>query len=168
MQLKTAMAMTAVLMLAAPGWAGEAPTDPKMVVTAFYQAVNAKNYDSMAKYMITDFVDHTPYAGQAAGAYGVQHAFEEMYKSVPDLKIQVQQLVADGDTVVARISMVGTHKGTFMGLPASGKPFRMGGLDMIRVKNGKATERWGYLDLPGLQAQLGGAAAAPAPAPAKK
>jgi steroid delta-isomerase-like uncharacterized protein len=162
MRFKMAMAMAMVLMAAGPGRAGEAPAapaDPKLVVNAFYQAVNAHNFDSMAKYLITDFVDHNPDPGQAPGSYGVQKAFEEMYKAFPDLKIQVQQIVAEGDLVVARVSMVGTHKGPYMGMAATGKPFRMGGIDMVRVKNGKATERWGYFDVMALQQQL---------APAKK
>lgn len=159
MRLKMVMAMAVVLMAGASARSGEAPTDPKLVLNGFYQAVNAKNYDSMAKYMITDFVDHNPDPGQAPGAYGVQHAFEELYKAFPDLKIQVQQFVVDGEMVVARISVVGTHKGTFMGMAPTNKPFRMGGMDMVRVKNGKATERWGFWDAQAMMAQL---------APAKK
>ena len=159
MRFKMAMAMAVVVLAAGAGRAGEAPMDPKQVLTGFYAAVNAHNFDVMGKYLITDFVDHNPDPGQAPGANGVMHAFDEMYKAFPDLKIQVQQVVVEGDTVVARISMVGTHKGTYMGMAATGKPFRMGGIDMVKVKNGKATERWGYFDIPALQAQL---------APAKK
>lgn len=165
MRHKIAMAVLAVLAVAVQVSAGEAPpaaADNKRVLQAFYAGVNARNFDSMSKAMATAFVDHNPDPGQGGGSYGVQKAFEAMFKVVPDLKIQVQQLVAEGDMVVARVFMVGTAKGDFMGItgiPAAGKSFRMGGIDMVKFQGGKAVERWGYFDVDSLRQQL---------APAKK
>jgi steroid delta-isomerase-like uncharacterized protein len=159
------MLVTAVLIATSQIRAGEAPpatADIKKVAQTFYSGVNVRNYESMAKAMADNFVDHNPEPGQAAGSFGVQKAFEQMFKVVPDLKIQVQQMVAEGDTVVTRLFMVGTAKGDFMGItgiPATGKSFRIGGIDMLKVKSGKAVERWGYFDTAALQQQL---------APAKK
>jgi steroid delta-isomerase-like uncharacterized protein len=154
MRSKMAMAVVVVLMATGMSRAGEATPDPKQVLTAFYAAVTAHNFEVMGKYMVTDFVDHNPEPGQQPGANGVMHAFDDMFKAFPDLKIQVQQIVTEGELVVARVSMTGTHKGVYMGMPATGKPFRIGGMDMVRVKNGKATERWGYFDMLALQQQL--------------
>jgi predicted ester cyclase len=159
MRCKVAMAMVVVLTAAALGRAGEAPMDPKRVVAGLYAAITAHNYDNMGKYLQADFLDHNPQPGQAAGANGAMHAFEELYKSFPDLKLQMQQVVAEGDWVTARVFAVGTHKGTWMGIAATGKPFRIGGIDMLKVKNGQVVERWGFFDFMSLQQQL---------APAKK
>ncbi len=159
MRSKVAMAMVVVLMAAALGRAGEAPTEPKRVVAGLYAAITAQNYDNMGKYLQVDFLDHNPQPGQAAGANGAMRAFAELYKAFPDLKMQMQQAVAEGDWVTARVFMVGTHKGTWNGIAATGKPFRIGGIDMLKVKNGQVVERWGYFDTLALQQLL---------APAKK
>ena len=159
MRSKVAMAMVVVLLAAAVGRAGEAPTDPKRVVAGLYAAISVHNFDTMGKFLAADFVDHNPSPGQAAGGNGAMHAIDELYKSFPDLKLQVQQVVAEGDWVSARVFAVGTHKGTWMGIPATGKPFRIGGIEMLKVKNGQVVERWGFFDMMGLQQQL---------APAKK
>ena len=154
MHSKVAMAMVVVLLAAAVGRAGEAPTDPKRVVAGLYAAISVHNFDTMGRFLANDFVDHNPNPGQAPGGNGAMHAIDEMYKAFPDLKMQVQQVVAEGDWVAARVFVVGTHKGTWMGIAATGKPFRVGGIDMLKVKNGQVVERWGFFDTQSLQQQL--------------
>ena len=155
MSYRVGMAVAAVL-LASAGRAGEAPIDSKRLVAGLYAAITAHNYDNMGKYLATNYTDHNPNPGQAAGSNGAMHAYEELYKSFPDLKIQVQQVIGEGDTVAARVFMVGTHKGTWMGIAPTGKQFRIGGVDMFLVKNGQVAERWGGFDYSSLQQQLGG------------
>lgn len=154
MRSNAVMAMAVVLLAAATGRAGEAPMDPKRVVAGLYAAITVHNFDTMGKYLAADFVDHNPSPGQAAGGNGAMHAIDELYKAFPDLKMQAQQVVAEGDWVAARVFVVGTHKGTWQGLAATGKPFRIGGIDMLKVKNGQVVERWGFFDYQSLQQQL--------------
>jgi predicted ester cyclase len=72
-------------------------------------------------------------------------------------------MVAEGDLVSARFVFTGTHQGEFMGVPATGKRVEVEGFDLVRVRDGRATEHWGQMDAMALMQQLG---AIPAEAPA--
>ena len=123
----------------------------------FYQdVINAHNTDAIAKYVTDDFVDHNPDPGQKQGMAGLQEAFQGMFAAFPDVQVKVEDVVVQGNMVVARITMTGTQKGDYMGMKASGKSFSIGGIDMVKLKNGKATDRWGYFDNMAMMAQLSG------------
>jgi steroid delta-isomerase-like uncharacterized protein len=73
----------------------------------------------------------------------------------PDNHLTIEDMVAEGDKVVWRDSATGTHKGGFMGVPASGKQVTTSGIAISRVVNGKLQEDWEYADELGLMQQLG-------------
>lgn len=118
----------------------------KAVVGKFYEEVfNKGNINAIDQICDPKVVDHTPAPGQSGkGVAALKESMAELRAGFPDLKITVEDVVAEKDIVVARFSAVGTHKGTFMGAPATGKKISVQGLDMIRVKNGKAKEVWHY------------------------
>ena len=72
----------------------------------------------------------------------VKDAIGKWLQAFPDMSAAVHEIVAEGDIVVARYTSQGTHKGPLMGTAATGKKVTFRGVDMIRVKNGKATEVW--------------------------
>ena len=74
----------------------------------------------------------------------------------PDIKYTVEDMIEDGDKLVARWSAKGTHKGEFMGIPPTGRQVSFTGIEIIRVKDGKAVEEWEELDRAGLMGQLTG------------
>jgi predicted ester cyclase len=61
---------------------------------------------------------------------------------LPDMRATLHQLVADGDFVVARFTLQGTHKGTLLGTAPTGKRVTFRGMDMVRLKDGRAAEVW--------------------------
>lgn len=73
----------------------------------------------------------------------------------PDVQITVEDIFADGDRVVFRSIMRGTHQGVFQGIQPTGRRVTVGLLDMIRIENGKFIEHWGGPDLFDLVKQLG-------------
>ena len=73
----------------------------------------------------------------------------------PYLHVNVEDIVAEGDKAVARITFKGTHKGELMGTPATGKKVTWSAIDIIRMVDGKAVEHWGEQDMLGLMQQLG-------------
>ena len=75
--------------------------------------------------------------------------------SLSDLILDDHLQIAEGDRVVNRVLVRGTHKGKYMGMPGSGKTVEIGGIDILRMVNGKAAERWGYFDDVKLMQQLG-------------
>ena len=86
-------------------------------------------------------------------AVGIRNAF-------PDLKVTIDQLVEQGDKVVARWTSTMTHKGEFLGFPASGKKATITGTSIQRIVDGKIVEGWDNWDQLGLLVQIGAVPAA--------
>ena len=78
----------------------------------------------------------------------------------PDLRLTIEDQVAEGDKVVSRWTARGTHRGEFQGLPATGQTIEVAGTSIDRFANGKVVECWDYVDELGLMQQLGAVAAA--------
>ena len=76
-------------------------------------------------------------------------------QAFPDLHVTVDEMLSDGDKVVIRSTMKGTHKGTFMNIPATGKPISVEGIDIVRISYGRAVEHWGVTDNLTMMQQLG-------------
>ena len=72
----------------------------------------------------------------------------------PDVHFKIEDLIAEEDKVVERYTATGTHKGEFYGIPPTNKKGKISGIDIVRITNGKMTERWGQADLLGLIKQL--------------
>ena len=77
------------------------------------------------------------------------------YSAFPDLKVTVNQLVAERDLMVGHMTTKGTQTGEFMGIPASGKKISIAEMNMVRIANGKAVERWGQANAMAMMRQLG-------------
>ncbi len=73
----------------------------------------------------------------------------------PDLRLTVEDLIADGETVMARWSCRGTHKGDLSGIAPTGKQINMSGISIARFANGKIAEGWVNWDALGMMQQLG-------------
>jgi steroid delta-isomerase-like uncharacterized protein len=131
----------------------------KARVRQFYDEVfNAGKLDLADQFIAADALDHEVMPDQkdpVPALANFKTYLADFRKAFPDLKVQVEDLVAEGDKVVARLRMTGTHKGTFNGVPATGKSFSIQVIDIIRLANGKCTEHWGISDDAGLMQQLG-------------
>ena len=123
--------------------------------TKFGEAIASENYELFNDLVANDCVDHDPAPGQEAGPKGYAEFFGMMRKAFPDMKLEVEQLSADDDTVSFAYRVTGTHKGDFMGIPASGKPVNFRGMQISKFKDGKMTERWGSSDELGILKQIG-------------
>lgn len=73
----------------------------------------------------------------------------------PDFHATIEDMVAEGDKVVVRVTATGTHQGDFMGIPATGKPFKYQEIHIARIADGKMAEHWGVEDTLGMLQQLG-------------
>jgi len=100
-------------------------------------------------------VDHTLPPGMPAGMEGQRQVFSMYTTAFPDTHFTVGDMIAEGDRVVARLSVSATQHGAFMGLPPTGKHVRFTGIDIIRIAGGKLVEHWGEMDMLGLLQQLG-------------
>jgi predicted ester cyclase len=80
----------------------------------------------------------------------------------PDLHVTMEDLLTDGDRFASRTTVTGTHTGDLMGLPATGKHISVEAVDIGRIADGQAQERWGGLNMYSMLTQLG---VIPAPRP---
>jgi steroid delta-isomerase-like uncharacterized protein len=86
---------------------------------------------------------------------GLKSFYTALWAGFPDLTIQIEELVGEGDKVVWRITASGTHAGTFQGVPSTGKRVAFGAHYTFRFEHGKIVERWSTLDRLSLLMQLG-------------
>lgn len=98
--------------------------------------------------------------GLAPGIEGARQFYTGMVAAFPDIKVEIEDMVAEGEKVVARFTLRATHQGEFMGVHATGNRVAVGGITILRFAGGKIAERWQALDELGLMQQLG---AIPAP-----
>jgi predicted ester cyclase len=82
--------------------------------------------------------------------------FMLLHSAFPDLQIEIEDLIAEGDKVVGRVTARGTHQGAFMGIAPTGKPVSFNAIDVVRIAGGKIVERWSQADNLALLQQLGG------------
>jgi predicted ester cyclase len=85
---------------------------------------------------------------------------DQFFAAFPDMHVTVEDVIEDGDRIATRGRFVGTHRGEFNGVPATGRPVDVKYIDVWRVEDGKAVENWVQMDLLGLLQQVG---AVPAP-----
>jgi predicted ester cyclase len=79
-----------------------------------------------------------------------------MFRSAfPDFKATINDIIAEGDKVVIRMTWNGTHRGEFMGIPPTGKRVSFGVFDILRIAGGKFVEHWGQMDSMLMMQQLG-------------
>jgi steroid delta-isomerase-like uncharacterized protein len=101
-----------------------------------------------------DFVDHSPLPGLPANRDGIRILFGALRAAFPDLRVTIDEQVAEGEKVVTRKTFRGTHGGEFLGAPASGRAVAFEVIDILSVRDGKIAEHRVVFDQLGLREQL--------------
>ncbi len=121
------------------------------------EAINSGRLEEFHQLFAANVVDHDPAPGQASGPEGFIQFFTQFREVFPDLKIAVEHMVADEENVAMAYTVTGTQKGTFQGIPATGKTIKARGMQIARFdSNAKIIERWGSSDELGIMKQIGG------------
>jgi steroid delta-isomerase-like uncharacterized protein len=107
----------------------------------------------LQKWMDPKGVYHTTSGDLNYERYGQYVA--TLFTAFPDFNFAIEDMIAAEDKVVARYTSTGTHKKPFMGIPATGKSFKINGIGIARFAGGKAVEGWGLQDTFGMMQQLG-------------
>ena len=102
-----------------------------------------------------DFVDHHVPPGLPPNAEGHKAWLQLARAGFPDLQLTIEDMIADGDKVVARMMVTGTQTGEFMGLPPSGKLVSVTAIGISRIADGKSVEYWENFDALGVMQQIG-------------
>ena len=127
----------------------------KAIVRKYREAHNKNNLDALDAIVAKDLISHNALPGLPPGLEGGKMAHQGFLAAFPDTQATTEDLVAEGDRVVERYTARGTHKGPFMGAPATGKQFSIESISIYRIANGKIVEHWGEHDGVGLMMQLG-------------
>ena len=128
----------------------------KAVARRFYEEVfNKTNLDAIDEFCAPGFVDHTAPPDVAPGIEGLKQLLGMYFNAFPNLRITVDEMVAEGDVVVVRSTATATHTGDLMGISPTGKQITVRGLDFVRMSGGKATEIWHFEEEMAMFAQLG-------------
>ena len=129
------------------------------VLNGIYEAINTGNLALLEKFVAPDYAEHSE---GSRGVEPFQQQVGAFRAAFPDLHVSIDDLVTDGDRFASRTTVTGTHTGDLMGLPATGKHISVEAVDIGRIENGQAKERWGGLNMYSLLTQLG---VIPAPHP---
>ncbi len=137
-------------------FAGDHAAKNKAVVEGFMNDVcNARQLGRLGEFFAEDYVEHRPAPGAPPGIEGLRAMLGQMEEAFPDVVHTIDDIVASGDLVGFRATVAGTHKGSMMGMPATGKEISVAAIGIVRVKDGKIIEHWGNSDDVRMMRQLG-------------
>jgi steroid delta-isomerase-like uncharacterized protein len=123
------------------------------------EVLNRGDVDGAGRFVWEDVVEQVPFPGQGPGLPGLQDVLRGMRAAFPDLHWSVEEQLADGDRVLTRFVWTGTHRGPFLGVPASGRRVSVWGMVIDRLVEGRIKDTRILMDTLGLMAQLGAAPA---------
>ena len=138
--------------------------DHTVSIQRLYDLINAGDIDGFGRQVADDFVEHEEIPGIPPTKAGVVQYFQMLLAAFPDMRMDVKDLIVSGDKAVARVQVSGTHRGEFIGIPATGRPVSISLIDITRFgSDGLAREHWGVSDQFALMQQLGLIPAEPLP-----
>jgi steroid delta-isomerase-like uncharacterized protein len=133
--------------------------ETKRAATRFYETLNEAlrtgNMHLLDRVLAPNVIDHDPVPGQKPGREEIKRTFGEGRAAFPDTTITIDDILVEGDKAAVRVTNRMTHRGEFMGVPATGKQLTQVGIDILRIENGVVAERWGQFDMLGFLQQLG-------------
>jgi steroid delta-isomerase-like uncharacterized protein len=120
----------------------------KELLRRFYKEVYVDWNMSLVDDVVSpQFTSHDWPADGPTGPQAFRDYYTELRSAVPDARYEVDDLIAEGDRVVVRWRLLGTHKGDFKGLAPTGRPIVLKGIAIYRIEDGKLEERWVVSDL---------------------
>jgi steroid delta-isomerase-like uncharacterized protein len=128
----------------------------KAITRRFWEEVfNSRNLDSIASLVTKDYVFHGSAGKEVRGREGLKQFLSMFFNAFPDLRFDVEDMFAEGDKVVSRVTGRGTHKGALMGIPPTGKQIATTVICINRFVGERIAEDWELIDLFGVMLQLG-------------
>lgn len=116
---------------------------------------NKGDVEAIDKFYAPGYVSHDPGGLHEGDLAHHRQSAQAIFSAIPDLRLHIEDLIAEGDKVVKRWTATGTHKGAFMGIPASGNSLEVTGTTTYRVAEGKLVESWWNTDSLTMLQQMG-------------
>jgi steroid delta-isomerase-like uncharacterized protein len=121
----------------------------------FEEVWNQKRIEQIDELVATDYVHHDVRSPDQKGIEAYKQFVDLYLNAFPDIRFQIEDEISDGDTVVVRWTVTGTHNGDLPGLPRTGRPISVTGITIARLSDGKFVESWNNWDALGMMQQLG-------------
>jgi steroid delta-isomerase-like uncharacterized protein len=134
-------------------------TSNKVALRRFCDAANTGDAELISKTVDELFAPNAlmglPLPIEATGAHFVKEVFARLLGAYPDLHITIEDLIEEGDKVVMRNTVTGTHLSEYMGVPPTGKSVTYNEIFIARFAGGRIAESWGVVDVFSQMKQLG-------------
>jgi steroid delta-isomerase-like uncharacterized protein len=127
----------------------------QLVQRTFAQLFNQGELSLADEVVSDDYLSHDAPPQVPRGSAGLRHMVTLLRTAFPDIHYETEELIAEGDVVVARTTMSGTHLGEFFGIAATGRPVRQNQIHILRFANGKVVEHRAVRDDLAMLQQLG-------------
>lgn len=112
--------------------------------------------DAVDRYIASDYIRHDPgLPAEVRGPEGIRQLVPMYRAAFPDIHFTAADVIAEGDRVVVRWDVCGTHRGELMGIAPTGREVRLTAIEIFRLANGKIAEQWVLVDNLGMLRQLG-------------
>jgi len=128
----------------------------KAIVRRIFEEIwNQGNLDVVDEILEPNYVSQGLADGLPPGIEGFKQWFSILSSASPDIHFTIEDQIAEGDKVVTRYTIRGTHKGELMGIAATGKQVTVTAMNISRIVGGKIVESWNNWDALGMMQQLG-------------
>jgi steroid delta-isomerase-like uncharacterized protein len=128
----------------------------KAIMRQFWAVWEEGNVDLLDELLAPEYINHTLAAPDLPpGPEGVKEVVSMFHSAMPDLKVVVEDMIAEGDKVATRYALEGTHEGELFGVAPTGKQLSIKSITVERVSEGKIREHWRVTDEMGMMRQLG-------------
>jgi len=132
--------------------------DLKLLVLHFAEECNKGKAAAMAvidETIATNYILHNGFGKDIHGVDDLKKIMSALYDAFPDSHTTIEDIIIEGDKAVIRYTNIGTHKGQYMGIPATNKKVTLSVIDINRIASGKIVEAWERFDTLGMMQQLG-------------
>jgi steroid delta-isomerase-like uncharacterized protein len=129
--------------------------EQKTAIRRWIEAWNTKDMDAAVELLAPDDVRHDANLPEVVGPQSQREFLAGVFGAFPDLDLKPDQLIAEDNLVTVRHVVRGTHRGEFLGVPATGRVVTFQAVDIFRLTGNKIVEQWVIIDALGLLQQLG-------------
>jgi steroid delta-isomerase-like uncharacterized protein len=121
---------------------GNTMNDQKKLVTRWYTAFAEQKPNLLDELLAPDWVDIPPAPDQVPGPAGAKQILLQLGTTFPDLKIQIEDILQDGNKIVVRSTISGLQKGAFLGYPSKNRRISIQAVDIHELKNERIARTW--------------------------
>ncbi len=130
--------------------------ESKATMHRYFGVFEQGNIDLLDELLAPDYINHTPATPDLpTGPEGVKGVVSMFRSAIPDLRVVVEDMIAEGDKVATRYTLEGTHEGELFGVPPTGQRLSIKSFTAERVSEGKIREHWRVSDNLDMMQQLG-------------